>query len=130
MRARRSGFSLLEVLIATTVFSIAFLSLVTIFPTTQRSSRMAQYHLLANHVAETQMEQALYSNFDQVVTTSPQTQVLTTRTAGVQQVWSFTWQLQVTPNAMGNPNLKDVRCRVTWTDDRLHYLDLETLIWK
>lgn len=130
MRARRSGFSLIEVLIATAVFSVAFLALIGLFPTTQRTSRQAQYQLLANHVGETQMEQAMYAPFDSLVSTAPQTQVLTTRTNGTQQVWSFTYQLTVTPNANGNPSLKDVRCRVTWTDDRLRYLDLETLVWK
>lgn len=130
MSSRRAGFSLIEVLIATAVFSVAFLALIGLFPTTQRTSRQAQYQLLANHVGETQMEQTLYAPFDSIVSTSPQTQVLTTQTNGTQQVWSFTYQLTVTPNANGNANLKDVRCRVTWNDDRFRYLDLETLVWK
>lgn len=130
MRSRSSGFSLVEVLIATTVFSVAFLALIGLFPTTQRTSRQAQYQLLANHVAEAQMEATIYAPFDSVASTSPQTQVMTTTTNGAQQVWSFTWQITVTPNIGGNASLKDVRCRVTWTDDRMRYLDLETMVWK
>ena len=121
---------MIEVLIATAVFSIAFLALMGIMPTTQRSSRQAQYQVLANHVGEMQMEQALYTPFDSLVSTSPTSQVITTTTAGVSQSWVFQWQLTVTPNINGNANLKDVRCRVTWTDDRYRYLDLETMVWK
>lgn len=63
-RRERGGFSLIDLLVAFTIFSIALMGVLTIFPTSMKSIRMARINIMATHLAQQGLENAFNLSFN------------------------------------------------------------------
>ncbi len=128
-RSRSRGFSLLDLLVAFTVFSVALLVALTIFPSSMQSVRKSHYYLMASHLGQAQMEETIDLPFSNInVGTTSNTTTLVSTVNGSQASIAFTSTLTVTSVSV---NLKDVLCVTSWQETvggPTHSLTLETLV--
>ncbi len=124
MRSRRpvSGLSLLELLVAVAVFAVAFVMLLTAFPTAARAVRQGQEYINATFLAERCLEQVRSQAYDDVVDGTYTVQV-TTNNQGVELKQDFSVQTLVSEP---QTNLKRVRVLVSWTGERARHVEVFT----
>lgn len=128
MRTRRlqSGISLLELVIAVAVFAVAFLMLLTAFPTAARAIHQGDQYLVATFLAERRLEEIRSLDFDSVVETGADpggAVAVPTSNQGVASNLEYSIQTKVQEL---EPNLKRVRVVVSWTADRARYVEVLT----
>ena len=102
---REDGFTLMEVLVATTIAAVGFLGLTATHVTSVRATAMARNISIATNVATEQLETLRRKPYDEVVTSSP-----TTVTRGY-----MTFTSTATVAAVGTSS-KKVTLGVGWTD--------------
>lgn len=124
MRSRRpvSGLSLLELLVAVAVFAVAFVMLLTAFPTAARAVRQGQDYINATFLAERCLEQVRSQAYDDVVDGTYTVQV-TTNNQGVELKQDFSVQTLVSEP---QTNLKRVRVLVSWSGERARHVEVFT----
>jgi type II secretory pathway pseudopilin PulG len=124
MRSRRpvSGLSLLELLVAVAVFAVAFVMLLTAFPTAARAVRQGQEYINATFLAERCLEQVRSQAYDDVVDGTYTVQV-TTNNQGVELKQDFSVQTLVSEP---QTNLKRVRVLVSWSGERARHVEVFT----
>ena len=66
MRAGLRGLSVMETMVAVTVFLVAVMALIGVYPASVRASRLAHGHLLANNVAEKELEFSRAMEYDAI----------------------------------------------------------------
>lgn len=126
---RRSGFSLLELMIAIAIFATSLLMLLGVFPTANQGARQAQGVVAANNLAQQQIEKALATDYDQLQSGVQQFQVTSTNN-GAPKTTRFSVQTTVSePQA----DLKLVQVLVQWPSppqkgETLHTVRLETYV--
>ena len=106
------GFSLVEVLVAAGIFTIAVLAMVGMWSLQARSIDLARNVLAATTLCEHELESTLAQGFTGAVTRSG-TQTLSTLVNGVAVQRSFAYTVTVT--LLGS-SLKDVVVRVQWSE--------------
>jgi len=111
---RRGGFSLIEIMFATLIFTVAYLAIIGIFPTCARAVHEARVVMLATHIAQQQLENtvSITTGFSGITGGSGQVTLISV-VNGATETLTFNWQITVT-NPGGDTNLKDVRCQVYW----------------
>jgi type II secretory pathway pseudopilin PulG len=114
-RQRPKGFSVLEILIAFTVFSVAVVYSLSIFPMSFQALRKARMNLMANALAQAAMEQNARQNFANVVSGTTSTS-LTSTVNGDTETWTFNTIVTATPYPSTSTTCKDVLIQVQWTD--------------
>lgn len=102
---REDGFTLMEVLVATTIAAVGFLGLAATHVTSVRATALARNISVATNVATEQLETLRRKPFDEVVTSSPETV-----TRG-----HMTFTSTATVAAVGTSS-KKVTLGVGWTD--------------
>lgn len=126
-RRRRRGFSLIDLLIAFTVFSIAIVSALTIFPTTMKAIRKARLKVMATHMSQAAIESVVNNNFSAIVSSGPTPTVLTTIVNGSSE--SITYNTTINVTTVVANSLVDVVVVVSWTDNGVaQSITNETLI--
>lgn len=123
-RRRRSGLSLVEILVAMTIFITSFLALLGVFPTALHSVQQAREMNIATFLAEERLEQlkafggSSSVNFnllaDQAATNVP----ITFTTNGQQARIDFQCQAQVAPSPTASPTMKQIQVTVSWFSRR------------
>lgn len=114
--------SLLELLIAVGVFAVAFVMLLTAFPTAARAVRQGQEHLNATFLAERRLEEVRSLDFEDVEDDLHTVQVSTTN-QGLESTLDYSIQTQVSEP---QSDLKRVRILVSWAGDRARHVEVLT----
>ncbi len=136
-RRKQGGMSLVEVLVAMTVFVVAYLELLGTFPLSQRANHLARTTALATEIGQNEIDQTISRGFNSMSSSSGQSSLISTIN-GSQEVLTFNYTLTVSP-VPDNSNLKDVWCRVQWYEGafeatglagagQLRWIDQETLV--
>lgn len=112
MVGRRRGFTVIEMLVAIAFFATFYIIIMEVWPLSARSVLQAKNALLASHVAEQEMEYAIYQGYNAVSNRSG-TYQLTSTINGVVQSSAIRYRVTVTPNTS---DTKDVQVRVDWSD--------------
>ena len=120
--------SLLELVVAVSVFAVAFVMLLTVFPTAARAVRQGEQYLAATFLAERRLEEVRAMDFDGLDALndppSPPPVELTTNNQGISTAQSYSIQTSVSPTT--SPDLRRVRVVVSWTADRARYVEVLT----
>lgn len=111
LRGRRRGFSLVELLVALTIFTAGYLAVIGLFPTCARSVHQARVIMLATHVAQAHLENAINRANGAAVAESSGTEDVLSAVNGSTETLSFTWQVSAT-TLNASSGLQDVRCQV------------------
>ena len=121
-RRKIRGLSLLELLVAVGVFAVAFVMLLTVFPTAARAVRQGEQYLNATFLAERRLEEVRALDFD-TVADADSTETMGTTNLGVSSSVAYTVQTRV---SLTETNLKRVRVLVSWTGDRARHVEVLT----
>lgn len=62
------GFSLIEIIVAFSIFSVAFFALIPLFPAGISINKNAENNSVAVYVAQVKIEQVMKSNYDEIAT--------------------------------------------------------------
>lgn len=123
---------MIELLIGLLIFTTAFLGLLAVYPVSTRALSQARQRMVATHVAEMQMENALSGGFGSIVSSTPTTPSMISMVNGSTEVLSY--QTQIVVSSVSS-NVKDVRCQVSWSESipgqsaaLVRYVTLETLV--
>lgn len=128
-RIRRSGLSLVEILIAMTVFISAFLALLSVFPLALASIRQARETNMATFLAEQAIESIRGANYSTINVSVPPAPVHTTVTVtSNNQTTTHDYLTTVNyaagPGGFGNSTVATVL--VSWTSDRFRSTQMGT----
>ncbi len=104
--ARRDGFTLLEVLVATFLLVFAVASTAALLMTTMTQGTVSQRATAAAALAQRELEDLRDMRYDDIASAGP-----TTLTVGAN---TYTLTRVVTPNDPA-PNMKRIQVTVTWT---------------
>ena len=107
-------------MIAVAVFAVAFVMLLTAFPTAARTVRQGEEYLNATFLAERRLEEVRSLYYDNVVD-STSTESVTTNNQGVALTRDYSVQTLVT---IPQTDLKRVRVLVSWTGDRARHVEV------
>lgn len=119
---RRRGLSLLELMIALAVFAVAFLMLLSVFPTAARAVRQGEDRMVATFLADRRLEELRAADFD-LLTPSFQGVDVESINAGVSSAMNYTVQTNVTEL---EPDLKRLRVVVSWNGERARWVEVTT----
>ena len=119
------GFSLIEVLVALVILSVALLALAGLMVTTTRVNSFGGHLTEAVTFAQQRLEELRVASYNTVVSSSvnPGDPVIQT---GVSSGINYTMNWVVTPNA--DDSLRRVTMRVTWNDGVTHSFSIVTII--
>jgi prepilin-type N-terminal cleavage/methylation domain-containing protein len=118
--ASRTGFSLIEVLVAIGILSVAILGLAVGAITITRANKTSQFHTVATNLAQDKLEKLRAGPFAGVVDCSTNCDgVLPPTYQGVTYLRSWT----VAPNTA---TFKQINVTVQWTDYILHSLTVSS----
>jgi prepilin-type N-terminal cleavage/methylation domain-containing protein len=118
---RRSGFTLLEVLVALSLFAVGMLSVLQIFPLNRRFLKQSAQSTQAAFLAQEQMEKVVKLPYASLTTGSFQAATPASTTAG-DPMAAFTEQTTVTlltstwASTATNVGLKRVDVLITWNE--------------
>lgn len=112
----------MELLVAVGVFAVAFVMLLTVFPTAARAVRQGEQYLNATFLAERRLEEVRALDFD-TVADADSTETMGTTNLGVSSSVAYTVQTRV---SLTETNLKRVRVLVSWTGDRARHVEVLT----
>jgi type II secretory pathway pseudopilin PulG len=125
---KKRGFSLVDLLVAFTIFSMALLATLTIFPASMQSIRKARMNTMATHLAQSALESVFNQSFATIANSAGST-TMTSTLNGSQETVTFT--TTITVNSLSS-DLKDVSVRVSWSEDAAgslsHNVTLETYV--
>jgi len=121
-RRQNRGLSLLELLVAVSVFAVAFVMLLTAFPTAARAVRQGHDYVAATFLAERCLEQIRGLDYDTIENGTYTVQVNTSN-QGVELRQGFSVQTLVSEP---QTNLKRVRVLVSWTGERARHVEVFT----
>ncbi|HXE71903.1 MAG TPA: type II secretion system protein [Candidatus Nitrosotenuis sp.] len=116
--------SLLELVVALGVFAVAFLVVMSIFPTSAMALRQGQEVLVATHLAEEALEEARRTPYDELADRVSTVQVASTSN-GVTTTSQFAVQTLVTEV---EPGLARVRALVSWDGALQRHVELVTYV--
>lgn len=122
--SRSRGLTVIETLIAATVFLTAIVVLVGLFPSSARAVRQAQGQVLATHYAERELEISRATSFDTLADRT-NSYTLTVENNGASEELTFNTSVTV---SNVRPGLKRIAVRVDWlgTDYFNRSLEMET----
>ena len=124
---KQRGFSVIEMVVAASVFIISVLVLFGIFPISARSVSQAEQRLMATHIADNRLQLFRSTAFANISSQPPQVTTVLFRHQDelVTQEYSME-QVVTTPTS---PNLKNIEVIIRWhSDNRDQELRLETQI--
>lgn len=124
LRKRSRGFGALEVLLAATILGTCSLMMIGGVLTSNRSARQAEGYNLATFLAQKELEGARAERFERLDDAVKVVEI-PSRSHGTSLKWRYTVQRVVTSP---NPRLKQVRQVVSWRSDRVHVVELETML--
>lgn len=135
---RRKGFSLIDLLVAFTVFSVALMGILTIFPSSMRSIRKARINSVVTHLAQQGLENAYNLAFDSGLAPSANTgsppsagppgKIYTNGgTAGYNYYWLSTVSLTTTIN--GSQETTDYYVNTTVTVNGASLVDYDVVVY-
>lgn len=111
-----SGFSLIEVMVATFILLVGLLALFEMFPTSAQAVANARTTYSATQIAREQMEAWLIKGYTTIVaspaTMASGTVYYTDQANGVTQSWPYTYQ--VTHSAIVAAKVEQVEAYVQW----------------
>jgi Tfp pilus assembly protein PilV len=120
------GFSVLEVVVAATLFTISVLALFGVFPLSARAVRQAEERNLASHLANNRLVLARSSSFGSLGSRSPENVTVDFIHQGATHTQIF--EVEQVVNSL-SPKLKNVAALVRWSsDNRNQELQLETQV--
>lgn len=124
MTSRKRGLTVIETLIAATVFLTAIVVLVGLFPSSARAVRQAQGHTLATHFAERELEICRAQSFD---TLADRTNTYTLEVENNGATEQLTFDTEITINDV-RPGLRRIVVTVNWlgTDYFNRKIEMET----
>jgi len=136
--SRVSGFSLVELLIALTIFSVGVLGLYSIFPFAMKAVNQAENRFLANQIGQKEIEFLKTVSWDdlnndnQEINSRPST-ITTTTINGNSYSTTFNSIIRIDPLPDDPQIIKVARVQISWTTGsprgpKFHHVDLETLI--
>jgi Tfp pilus assembly protein PilV len=124
-RPRRSGLSLVEILVAMTIFITSFLALLGVFPTALHSVQQAREMNIATFLAEERLEQlkafgsSSSTNFNTLASEPSASPIpITFTTNGQNARIDFQCQAQVAPSPSASPTMKQIQVTVSWFSRR------------
>lgn len=125
-RRKSSGLTVIETLIAATLFLTAIIVIVGLYPASARAARQAQGHLIAVNLAEKELEFSRGTGFDYLENYS-KTEDLVVENNGAKQTITFNTQVEVTDV---RPGLKSVKVTVEYVarDNFTRQLIMETYV--
>ena len=120
-----AGLTVIETLIAATLFLTAVVVMIGLYPASARATRQAQGHLLATNLAERELEISRGSHYDALEDRS-NTYTLTVENNGAREDITFT--TNVTVSDVRPDALKRIHVEVTWqgTDLFNRKIEMET----
>lgn len=120
------GFSVLEVVVAATLFTISVLALFGVFPLSARAVRQAEERNLASHLANNRLVLARSSSFVSLISRSPENVTVDFVHQGSTHTQVF--EVEQVVNSL-TPKLKNIVVWVRWSSDsRSQELQLETQV--
>lgn len=121
---RQAGLTVIETLIAATLFLTAIVVLVGLYPASARATRQAQGHLMATNIAERELELSRATNFD-ALEDRTNTYPLEISNNGALETIKFDSAVKIKDVRAG---LKSITVTVTWqgTDLFNRKLEMET----
>jgi prepilin-type N-terminal cleavage/methylation domain-containing protein len=119
--ASRAGFSLIEVLVAVGIFSVAILGLAVGAITITRANKTSQFHTVATNSAQDILEQLKARSFANVTACSADCDAPPPTFQGV----TFTRTWTVNPST---PTFKQINVTVAWTDYTARTLNVSAAI--
>ena len=122
----RGGLTVVETMVAVTVFLVAVVAMIGVYPASVRASRQAHGQLVASNLAEKELEFSRAMEFD-AIETRQKNYELTLETNGVPTNVDFETRLQVDEVREG---LKRLEVTVRWqgTDRMNRSLKMETYV--
>lgn len=149
-RRKIAGFSLIEMMVAIFIFANCMMFIIGVFPTAVAASNQGKNTLLANQVAQKEMEYLKslpwekLENFQTLVVTEPDTYYRNTTLSsvirGTKHYVTYESMPVITPFSMGadgRPDILDIRVKVKYKygsavlknpDEYYRSVDLETLV--
>ena len=125
MAPSRSGFTLVEVLVALTIFAIALLGLVSLLTTTIQANAQARRMTAATNLAQDRLEEIRNMAYAAITSGSDSGQLTETGgTGGTGAIYTRSWTVAGGPA----PNTKQVTVTVTWTDQTSRQVQLQTIV--
>lgn len=120
------GLTIIETIIAVTLFTVALVAIMGLYPVSSRAARQAQGQLLATHLAERELELTRSMDFDAVASRNENYQ-LEIELNGVKNTLEFEVSVDVSEV---RPGLKEVKAEVSWLgiDSYNKKLELETYV--
>jgi prepilin-type N-terminal cleavage/methylation domain-containing protein len=113
-RRPERGFSVLEMLIAISVFGVFFFTIMDLWPQAFRSAQQARNVFLASQLAEQQMEYSIYQGYSALSVGSTSTPYTVESVVnGTRQTTSFTYTIAI---AQSTSTLRSVLVSVAWAD--------------
>ena len=114
-----AGFSLIEVLVALGIFSVAILALAVGAITITRANKTSQFHTVATNVAQDALEQLKAQPFAAVNACAVNCDAVPPTFQGV--TYTRTWTI-----APSTATFKQINVTVQWTDYTLHNLTVSS----
>ncbi|MCD4786157.1 MAG: prepilin-type N-terminal cleavage/methylation domain-containing protein [Candidatus Eremiobacteraeota bacterium] len=135
---KQRGFSLIELLIALTIFAVSLLAIYGTFPVAMQAITKAEKNFLANQVATQEIEFLKTLQWDELsmdndeINERPPT-VVTSTINGVTHNTTFNSIIRIDPLTEDPDNIKVVRVQVSWVigssrGDKFYYVQLETML--
>lgn len=111
-QTRGRGFSIIEMLVAVAVFTVFYFVVLEVWPLNAQAARQSRNVASATHLAQREMEYAIYQGYDSAASRSG-TFTVSHTVNGRPHSTDFTYDVQVTQTSA---SLKDVVVSVDWTD--------------
>jgi prepilin-type N-terminal cleavage/methylation domain-containing protein len=122
-KIRPQGFSLIEVLIALVILSVAFLALASLMVQTTKNNSFGGHMTEAATFAQDQLENLRISSWVNVVTGNDVRQGST----GINYARSWIVVSNVAPP---NDTIKEIRITINWNDRVSHSVDFRSVIYR
>ena len=118
-RRREAGFTMIEILIALSIFSASFLALAAGATTVMKSNRSSYKNTIATNLAQDKVEELMATSIANIVAGPNETVPVD----GI----NFTRRWAVTDNQPIN-GLKKIEVFITWTDNTIHNLTVTSAV--
>jgi len=133
---KKKGLSLIELLIALAILATGFLMILGVFPVSMKSVKQGKDVLFASHLAQRQMENAIYQNFTDDNSSTSNFAAMTSIVNNVTTTTDFTYTVQnefESPfgTAVGSASaatVKKITVTVWATDKPERYVKFETYV--
>lgn len=134
MKMSKKGFSLIELMIALFILAVSYLCILGVFPVSMRGVKQGKDILFATHLAQQQMEKAVYQCggddfLDYGLSITNGTASLTSVVNNVTTITDFTYSVTFSPDtqaAVDAATIKNIVVIVYVTSKPERYVKLET----